>query len=226
MHDGTAQLLEVLDRCPDAQLDGGTGLRDWSRRHLLAHLGFNAQALRRLVSWARTGTETPMYASAEQRNREIEDGSAWPPDRLRAFVRDTAAALAADLQALPAQCWDREVRTAQGRTVPAAVVPWMRVREVTVHLVDLDLGVGFDDLPPEVCAALVEDVAALRSTRGDGPALSLRAPDGATWEVAGQGPPVTVQGSPAQLARWMTGRGAGRLADSSGAPVPALRPWL
>ena len=226
MHDGTAQLLDALDRCPDAELDGPTRLPGWSRRHLAAHLGFNAQALCRLVSWARTGTETPMYASAEQRNGEIAEGSAWPPDRLRAFVRDTAAALDADLAALPAHCWEREVRTAQGRTVRAGVVPWMRVREVAVHLVDLDLDVGFDALPREVCAALVEDVAALRSTRGDGPALSLRAPDGGTWEVAGHGPPVTLQGTSAELARWMTGRGAGRLADSSGAPAPALGPWL
>jgi len=28
-----------------------------------------------LLSWARTGTETPMYASAESRNADIEAGA-------------------------------------------------------------------------------------------------------------------------------------------------------
>lgn len=41
---------------------------------------------------------------------------------------------------LPDANWTHEVRTAQGRTVPASETVWMRTREVWVHAVDLDNG--------------------------------------------------------------------------------------
>ena len=36
-----------------------TLLAGWSRRHLVAHLAANAEAIGPLVSWARTGRESP-----------------------------------------------------------------------------------------------------------------------------------------------------------------------
>ena len=45
-------------------------------RHVVAHVHYNARALRRLVQWATTGTENRMYASPEQRASEIEAGAA------------------------------------------------------------------------------------------------------------------------------------------------------
>jgi 2-keto-4-pentenoate hydratase/2-oxohepta-3-ene-1,7-dioic acid hydratase in catechol pathway len=44
----------------DEDLDLATALGGWTRQHLLAHVGYNAQALRRLASWARTGKRSPM----------------------------------------------------------------------------------------------------------------------------------------------------------------------
>jgi maleylpyruvate isomerase len=194
MEDATALLLRRIDHLADDELKAPTALDGWTRRHLLAHVGFNAQALSRLAAWARTGVQTPMYDSAEQRASEIEDGAEWEPARLRRFVADTARTLAADLAALPDDAWQREVVTAQGRTVPATEIPWMRTREVAVHAVDLAVGVAFDDLPDDVCVALVADVAALRSARGDGRALELVSSTGGRWRVPGQGEPVRVHG--------------------------------
>ncbi|MFD5482889.1 DinB family protein [Streptomyces hawaiiensis] len=51
----------------------------------------------------------------------------------------------------------------------------MRGREVWVHAVDLDTGCGFADVPREVCAALVDDVAAGFRARTDFPPVELRA---------------------------------------------------
>lgn len=226
MKDGTRLLLETVDRLSDDELDGPTALAGWTRRHLLAHVGSNAQALRRLAAWARTGERSPMYASPEQRAAEIAEGAALDGPRLRAFVTETAAALADDLAALDDDAWRFEVVTAQGRTVPATEIPWMRTREVAVHAVDLGAGVAFDDLPPDVCDALVADVAALRSRRDDGPALALTSPAGDAWQVTGRGEPVEVRAASPVLARWLTGRGAGGLLTVDGGPVPALGPWL
>ncbi|MFI0352705.1 maleylpyruvate isomerase family mycothiol-dependent enzyme [Actinomadura sp. 9N407] len=172
MDEGTRLLLEALDRLADADLDAATGLPGWTRRHVVAHVHFNAEALRRLASWARTGTENRMYAGPEQRNAEIESGSALPAADLRALVRGSAAALAADLDALPPDAWANEVVTAQGRTVPATEIVWMRTRETAVHAVDLDAGVEFEDLPSGLVAALIDDIVAKRVAGGQGPALA------------------------------------------------------
>lgn len=226
MQDGTRLFLDAVDELSDDELDGVTALAGWTRRHLLAHVGYNAQALRRLASWALTGERSPMYASAEQRAAEIAEGATWDATRLRAFVRDTARALADDLAALDNDAWQREVVTAQGRTVRATEIVWMRTREVAVHAVDLDTGTGFGDLPADLCAALVGDVGALRSKRGDGPALTLRSTAGDVWHVTGAGEPVEVRAEACALARWLTGRGAHALVTAEGRPVPALAPWI
>lgn len=226
MEGGTRLLLEAVDQLSDDELDGPTALTGWTRRHLIAHVGYNAQALRRLASWALTGQRSPMYASAEQRAGEIAEGAAWEAERLRAFVAQTATALSDDLAALEDEAWQREVVTAQGRTVPATEIPWMRTREVAVHAVDLEAGLSFDDLPVDLCAALVADVAALRSRRGDGPALTLTTPDGEVWHVAGDRAPEAVRADPRALARWLTGRGPAGLLTTDGRPVPALGPWI
>jgi maleylpyruvate isomerase len=224
MRQCTALVLGQVDGLPDADLNGATALPSWSRRHLVAHLGLNARALCRLVAWARTGVRTPMYASPEQRDQEIADVAGWPAERLRAFVRETAAELEADLGGLGPQDWTAEVVTAQGRTVPATDIPWMRTREVAVHAVDLDTGAVYDDLPEDLCEALVDDVAGMRSRRADGPALELVGSTGRSWAVVGTGEPLRVSGTPAGLARWLTGRGVQELPP--GQLLPALPRWL
>ena len=81
---GTDLLLRTLRTLPDADLDGPSALPGWTRRYLLAHLVANADALRNLAAWARTGVETPMYASPAQRERDIATGAPWPrPSRGR-----------------------------------------------------------------------------------------------------------------------------------------------
>ena len=221
MRSCSSLFLSAVDPLPDDAFDAPTALPGWSRRHVLAHVTFNAEALRRLTAWAATGQRTPMYASPEQRSAEIAEGATWSPETLRRRLRESAAALGADLDALDASSWQREVVTAQGRTVPATEIPWMRTREVAVHAVDLNAGIGFERLPVEACEALVADVARWRSAKQDGPALELVTPAGRTWSVSGGGQPATVEGSPAELARWLTGRGAGDLVGA-----PDLGPWI
>ncbi|MEU0803759.1 hypothetical protein [Streptomyces sp. NPDC005970] len=106
---------------------------------------------------------------------------------------------------------------AQGRTVPAATIPWLRCREVWIHAA----------LPDDLLDALIGD--ALTRRRGtQGVELDVRATDretGGSHEAGGAA--VRVEGRAADLARWLTGRGRAQgLHTTTGAPLPQLPPWL
>lgn len=208
-------LLAGLDSLTDAELDEPSALPSWTRRHLLAHVASNAEALGRLVSWARTGVENRMYPSPEQRAVDIEVGARRPD--LRAWVRDSAETLTRALDDLPTLAWDAKVATAQGRTVPAREIPWMRQRETHIHAVDLRAGITFEDLPLEFLTALLDDVTRWRAAR-PGPALVVVTPD-TTHELPGDGPPTRVELPLATAAAWLTGR-------HTDPTLPAIPGWL
>ena len=226
MREGTELFVKALESLDDASLAAPGSLPGWTGSHVVAHVAANAEALGNLVHWARTGEPTPMYSSPGQRGADIEVGAQRPAAELRHWVASSAARLADSLDALTPDLWAREVLTAQGRTVPAAEIPWMRSREVMVHAVDLGGAVTFDDLPASFDAALLDDITAKRSACADGPRLRL-APtdDDRSWVVTGAGHPVTVRGPLAQLTAYLSGRPATGL-HADGAALPSLPRWL
>ncbi|MFI0941604.1 maleylpyruvate isomerase family mycothiol-dependent enzyme [Streptomyces sp. NPDC021020] len=222
---GTELLLKAA-RCLDAvSLAAPSALPGWSRAHVAAHVAANAEALSNLVRWAATGVPTPMYASPEERAAGIARGVALPAGELVGRLHSTARELEAGMAALGEREWAAEVVTAQGRTVPATEVPWLRAREVCVHAVDLAGGVTFADLPGGFLAALCDDIAAKRAA-APGPAVRLRSPGtGGTWELPGDGEPALVTGGLPALTAYLAGRGPGPL-TADGTPAPALGAWL
>ncbi len=159
---GTAVLTAAVATLDEQTMSEPSRLPGWNRKHLFAHVAANADALGNLVSWARTGQPTPMYSSPEQRGADIEAGSRLPADDLVRWLTRSAEVLVAAMGALDDEQWSAEVVTAQGRTVGATEIPWLRAREVCVHAVDLGIGVTFADLPHEFLAALVSDIQAKR----------------------------------------------------------------
>jgi maleylpyruvate isomerase len=128
MRDGERFVAGTVHRIADADLRAASLLPGWSRAHVVGHLARNAEALARLAAWAGTGVETPMYRDRDQRAAEIEAASALPAEALRRGLDTTAEDLGRALDALDDQSWRAEVRRALGRTIPAAEIPWMRVR--------------------------------------------------------------------------------------------------
>jgi maleylpyruvate isomerase len=159
---GTAVLTAAVATLDEQTMSEPSRLPGWNRKHLIAHVAANADALGNLVHWARTGQRTPMYSSMEQRDADIEAGSRLPADELAGWLTGSAAALAAAMGVLDEEQWSAEVVTAQGRTVPATEIPWLRAREVCVHAVDLGTGVTFADLPGGFLSALVPDIRVKR----------------------------------------------------------------
>lgn len=223
--DGTTQLIGEAAGLGEAALGAPSALPGWTRRHLLAHVAANAEALGNLVRWAATGEPTPMYSSPADRAAGIERGAVLPAAELSAWLRRSAQALDNAMTALSEEQWQAPVVTAQGRTVPATEVPWLRAREVYVHGVDLATGLSFGDLPDGFLTALCGDVIARRST-ASGPAMLLQAVgSGGRWELPGEGDVVRLSGPLAEITAYLTGR-AHKLTTAGGDPAPALGPWL
>ncbi|WP_327093661.1 maleylpyruvate isomerase family mycothiol-dependent enzyme [Nocardia vinacea] len=206
---GTAYFAQRIAELSDTDFDSGTLLAAWTRRHLIAHVGYNAAALCRLLDWAATGIETPMYASAGQRAGEIDEGATLSPAALRNLFHHTAARLDEKWRHLPESAWTAEVRTAQGRVVPAAETVWMRVREVWIHAVDLADDGRFGDFPTVVLDSLLTDIVGMWRRKGLGTGLVLTVDDRAPIAVQENSPTTTrVSGPLAAVARWAAGRGA------------------
>ncbi len=213
----TACFLDALARLPDADLDEPGHLPGWTRRHLVAHVASSAEALGRLLDWARTGVRTPMYTSSAHRAAVIDTGARRSPRELRGWAERSAATLAGQVEQLPIEAWSAEVAAVRGEPVVARQVPWLRARELYVHAVDLGAGVGFADLPLDFSLTLLDELWRRRSDR-PGPAVLLALPGG-TIEIAGTGVPLCVELSLPEALAWLTGRPVGRA-------LPALPRWI
>src|SRR6266851_4832626 len=212
MTEGHRYFLARLAQARDDELSAPSALPGWTGRHILSHVGHNARAVGRLAHWAATGEPTPMYWGPTARAAEIALGARWDPDRLRSFV--------------DVEHWATEVVTAQGRHVTAAALPWLRTREVWVHAADLHGAADFPDFPPPLLDELIADVLRFRRDARD-EALQVRPADrDTTPPFDGQAPPVWIEGRTADLARWLTGRGAANIRASGQSALPTLGPWL
>jgi maleylpyruvate isomerase len=224
MAEGHEYFVARLKAVDDADLLGPTTLPGWTGRHLLSHVGHNARALTRLAHWAETGEETPMYPSPSARAEEIETGAGWSTARLRDFVVEEQDRLSDALGRIDGERWQASVVTAQGRTVPATTIPWLRCREVWIHACDLPGGGDFTAFPGDFMDALIED--ALTRRRGaQSVDVSVRATDREPGDGTASG--TVVEGPAADLARWLTrGIVSPRLRPRSGATPPELPAWL
>jgi maleylpyruvate isomerase len=229
---GTAFFARKLNELSDAELDGASLLPGWTRRHITAHIGYNARAIARLVEWAATGVETPMYASTAARDHEIEFGATLSPIALRHLFDHSAVHLNVEWRDLPAEAWNHKVKTAQGRIVPAEESVWMRTREVWIHTVDLANGASFADIPEPVLERLLADITGAWKTRGTDTGLAVKVTDRNLTAGDTTADPVTVVSGPlAAVVGWAAGRGNGGVTATgpSGTileTVPAPPKWI
>ena len=225
----TERLYGEVTRLDDRDITRPSLLPGWTRAHVVTHLARNADACVNLLTWARTGIEHPMYASRADRDADIEEGS----KRLAQVIREDLLAACARFEAaaerLTGRDWLVQVAHRTGRVFPAGNVPWMRLFEVWVHLVDLDVGFDFTDIPDAHLTPVLQSAVYPHIQRIDGARLPIRVelPGGAQrkWEIRA---PVAINSSgeisgpaPAMVA-WLAGRGSGT--GLAGEP-PVLTAW-
>ena len=209
LRESTDRLGRTLGRLDDSSIRRPSLLPGWSVGHVLTHLARNADGMLRLVSWALSGVPTPMYASVDARNAEIEAGAGRPSTVQARDVLTSAAALADALDRLGAASADARdrmllfgpQRPGADPDTPAHALPYARRRELEIHHVDLGLGYSPADWP----ADFVERTLMFVHARSG---------------------PVDVVGDPAEVLAWRLGRGTGpsvRRVDGSDPGVAP--PW-
>jgi len=223
VREATEVLMKEVSRLDDAEIGLPSLLPGWTRAHVVTHLARNADALVNLLTWARTGIEHPMYASKADRDADIEEGSR----RLAQVIREDLIAASARLdvaaERLTGTDWQANVAHRTGRVFPAGTVPTMRLFEVLVHLVDLDVGVGFDDLRPEHLELVLDYAVYPHLERTEGEPLELRVEGHQrTWRIlvpaAAGSTEISLPAS--TMVAWLAGRGVG-----NNHTLPELPSW-
>lgn len=156
MRRGQAYWARALNDLSDDELDEPSLVAGWTRRHVIAHVGFHARAIARLVEGARTGSAVLMYDSPHQRDEEISFGSTLPAEALRNLCAHAAVHLNVEWRDLPERAWVTPVDVDGVGIVPVSETVRIRAREVWLRAVDLGSGAGITDLPPELHALLRE----------------------------------------------------------------------
>jgi maleylpyruvate isomerase len=166
LDDATDRLLRDIGPLAELDLRAPSRLPGWTRAHVVAHLARNAEALANLLRGARTGTPAAAYASQEARDAAIEEGAHRPHTVLLPELIDAAGLFRGEAFAVPDTAWEVPVRMLTGPEFPAAELLVLRLVEVELHHVDLDVGYGRHDWPePFVQLDLREPMRSWRADR-------------------------------------------------------------
>ncbi len=217
--DETDRLMDTVKAMDEVGVHVPSLCEGWTRAHVLSHIARNADAMGRLVHWATTGEETPMYASPEARDADIVAGAGQRVVDLEGDVESSADRLLDALLAMTPGGTGVTVRLRGDVPMASHDLPLMRTYEVVLHHLDLDTGYRLDRTDPALVDRLLRE-AVRRLTGRHAPALTLRTSEGETYEVSGGGPEVV--GSAADLVRWTTGRSGG---DGLTGDLPDLPAW-
>jgi maleylpyruvate isomerase len=192
----------------------------WSRGHVVTHLARNAEAIGRLADWAVSGEPQLMYpGGTKARDADIEAGASRAPAELLEDLTSTAQALTPKLEALRGTLAVDEVELRGGLQVGAPLLPFLRLREVLFHHVDLDAGFTFADVDDDLLRRYVEDAVGRLRRDLSAPGIELHSSQGDRW-VVGE-PAVRVTGSLAGILLWLARRiPAGVSADGSLPELP------
>ena len=150
--DATRRFLAAISPLTDEQMSVPSRLPAWSRGHVATHIARNADAMVNLCVWASSGVQSPMYRSQEERDSQIELGARRNASQIVTDVSDSAERLAVAFEALSDSALKSLIRrgaAAVGPLSPASAIPWLRLKEVEIHLVDLDLSPTFADTSVE-----------------------------------------------------------------------------
>jgi maleylpyruvate isomerase len=218
----TGMMLATVESLSADELAAPSRCEGWTRAHVAAHLAASAKGLRNLVEWAVTGTETPMYASKEARDAQIEEWATLSPVELKAKVREEAAAFGAAAQQLKGKLATEQVATLRG-PINAYETPAVRINEVLVHHFDLDTLWELEEADIDALEDALEWSVEVAQQDADAwPGVTLVTDEGETFTI-GDGS-TTLKGGRDALLGWVTrGMTDGVRADGEIPTPPTFR---
>ncbi|WP_159844634.1 maleylpyruvate isomerase family mycothiol-dependent enzyme [Nocardia sp. CY41] len=222
--EATTRLLDTTRGLDESAVTEPSLLPGWTRGHVLAHLARNADSLVNLLLWAHTGVEIPQYASAFLRDADIAAGAPRPLTEQLADNEAAATRFLGLARSLTDDAWQAQVRTRQGRPIPATEVLWMRLQEVEIHHVDLAAAYTPANWPAPFVARILPQATAdlARLTADTTLAFTIQATDTDYTATIGPSPTHTISGPASSLAAWLLGRSPGT--DLTG-DLPLLPAW-
>jgi maleylpyruvate isomerase len=224
--DATQRLVRTVDGLDEHALSEPSGLPNWSRAHVVAHLALNAEGLAGVLEGRIQGEPTTMYRSDEARNTDIEELASGATAELRDRFLAGTALVSDAVDRLPAEFWTETFeRTPGGRVIRFAAIPGMRLREVEIHHVDLAAGFGPSGWSDAFSAHLIG--AMVKRDPSESSFRVLATDLARTW-VFGNDPGesgTTVSGPAGDLAWWLTGRPPAESLTSSTGALPLVRAW-
>ncbi|RII18469.1 mycothiol-dependent maleylpyruvate isomerase [Streptomyces sp. YIM 130001] len=215
VHEATERLLTAAAKKDETAVTGSSRLPAWTRGHVLAHLARNADALVNVLAGR------PMYASAEARDAEIEQGAHRPLAEQLDDVRETAARFQHAAAEYPD--WTRSVELRGGVTDTASRIPFRRLIEVELHHVDLGIGYELEDLPAEFTEREIAFLADRFAGNAAVPRIQITANGVGQWSTGRpDGDAVSVIGPAADVLGWLAGRREGAGLECDGPLLPVL----
>jgi maleylpyruvate isomerase len=138
----------------DDEFDRPSLLPGWARAHVIAHVGYQARSLARLIECARIGDDHSL-GLFECEAADIALGSTLPPRALRHLFDHAAKHLNVEWRDLTDEQWNASVGGVRLRDTP-----WLRARETWLHTVYLSNSGSFADFPPDLLERLLPELAA------------------------------------------------------------------
>lgn len=146
---GTAYFARLLNDLSDRALDEASAVDGFSRRRLVAYVGYHARLLSEFVAWGRAGEPGPFPRIFDVAAEDLEFGITQPSRALRYLFDHSAVHLNVEWRDLSNDDWDRAVTDASGQVIPLRATPLMRARTLWLLAVDLKSGGRFADMPAD-----------------------------------------------------------------------------
>lgn len=214
--EATQRLLGSTMGISDEDWQSPSRLPGWTRAHVASHLSRNADAMTRLVHALAEGRHVPLYPSIAERDQEIERGSERTGLDLQIDLDTSAGRLHKAFDDLAKLDGPTPVELSPGLVVEASQLPTVRLAEVLLHHVDLDVGFSLSEVPDRAARWLLEWVCFRVGPQPGTPAMDILSTSGLSMRIGGFGRAVTVTGDDADLAAWLSGRGGSENLEGAG----------
>lgn len=215
----TDMFLATVESLADNEMAVASLCEGWTRTDVIAHVASNGRALEKLIDWATSGEERPLYASSEARAQEIAALAALPREELIGELLESARNFAEQAQWLSGELVATEVRV-NGMTIPATSIVALRIAEVVVHHHDLNTAWTIEEADPDSLLNALE--AAVRSLRAKGaPGMTLVTEERDEWVIGDGG--LRVASDREGLLQWLA-RGDAEHVEAD-RPLPVLPSW-